>query len=260
MPHRAPSLAQSLLADLTSRLAREGSAAVVSQILAVPDPSQRRQLFGAVQRHFGNRSSPSRDLDALLVIGRAAIDEAMRQSAAETDPASAATLKDAANASAYSLSADLAECWEGDTAPRARRHFEAGLAAARDCAIWRGELRRNMSSRSMAWWACGVHELSLGRNSHSVSSFERSLECAIEASPYRLAEIEPRADFGVLLASGYLGLAERSGLFEAVCKAFLTAAEGPEGEVSASAAFGLSQLRWYASRIDHPDRPPELRR
>ena len=57
----------------------------------------------------------------------------------------------------YNLSADLADCWPGDEKERTRAHFEAGLAAAKDCVRWREELQNPPGTLSMAWWAKGMH-------------------------------------------------------------------------------------------------------
>ena len=46
----------------------------------------------------------------------------------------------------------------------------------------REQLGKGHGPLSMAWWAKGVHELALGRTDDARTSFERSLERAVEAA------------------------------------------------------------------------------
>src|SRR4051812_28202301 len=134
--------------ELAARLASGGAAAVIAFIAGHADAAKRRQLFSVAQREFGRRENAARDLDALIAICRAGIDDGIRQAEAETSPVEAAKRKDFANVLSYNFAADLAECWDGDKVPRARRHFEAGLAAAKDCIRWRDELGKPAWPRS----------------------------------------------------------------------------------------------------------------
>jgi hypothetical protein len=105
----------------------------------------------------------------------------------------------------------------------------------------------------MAWWARGMHELSLGRHAESVASFERSLDFAKEASP------EDAESFGILLGMGYLAIARAAGgdgdaqqLFDEARALFdkQASAKGDEAiqRRAEDAKFGLSQLQTVRDR------------
>jgi hypothetical protein len=248
-------------ADELGRLIEAGAASsVVTYIRAVTSPLERRQLFAFAQQAMSKRKDATRDLDTLVAVAHAAIEEGASQAAAETDPAEAAKRKDFVNAIAYNLAADLAECWPDDLTPRAKRHFEAGLAAAQQAVRLRDELGKPAVQRATAWWACGAHQLSLGRAAEAATSFERSLEFARRACK-GAAAVAPGGDFHVILASGCLGLATKSRLFEEACTAFdaTTVRPSGEGDAAENARVGAAQLRWFAQRLADPARPADLR-
>jgi hypothetical protein len=246
-------------ADELGRLIVSGSAAsVVSYIKAIVSPLERRQLFAFAQQAMSKRKDATRDLDGLVAVARAGIEDGVRQAAAETDPAEAAKRKDFVNAISYNLAADLAECWPDDLTPRTRKHFETGLAAADDAIRLRDELGKPAGQRAMAWWARGAHQLSLGRAADAAASFERSLEFARNACK-GAAAVGPGGDFHVMLASGCLGLATKTRLFDEVCAAFDATAASAAGEAAADAASGAAQLRWFARRLADPARPADLK-
>jgi hypothetical protein len=246
-------------ADELTRLIVSGSAAsVVSYVQAIVSPLERRQLFAFAQQAMAKRKDAGRNLDDLVAIARAGIDEGTKQAAAETDPAETAKRKDFVNIISYNLAADLAECWPDDLTPRAKKHFEAGLAAAREAVRLRDELGKPASARAMAWWACGAHQLSLGRAAEAAASFERSLEFARKACK-GAAAVAPGGDFHVMLASGCLGLATKTRLFEDACAAFDSTASGADGEAAEDAALGAAQLRWFSQRLADPSRPADLK-
>jgi hypothetical protein len=246
-------------AEELSRLIEAGAAsAVTSYVQALASPLERRQLFAFAQQAMSKRKVEDRDLDVLIAIAHAAMEEGTRQAAAETDPAEAAKRKDFVNVVAYNLAADLAECWPDDLTPRRRAHFETGLAAAQQAVRLRDELGKPAAARAMAWWACGAHQLSLGRGADAASSFERSLEFARKACK-GAATVEAGGDFHVMLASGCLGLATKTRLFDEACAAFDATAAKADGEGAEDAAFGSAQLRWFAMRLSDPARPADLR-
>jgi hypothetical protein len=114
------------------------------------------------------------------------------------------------NAISYNFAADLADCWPGDTTPRERRHFEAGLQAAEDCVRWRNELNKPPKSFSLAYWAKGYHLLALGHASGAVKSFNLSLGFALRDAQDkgRLGAVSHQSTFDVLLTTAFLGIAE----------------------------------------------------
>jgi len=246
-------------ADELGRLIVSGSAAsVVSYIKAIVSPLERRQLFAFAQQAMSKRKDATRDLDGLVAVAHAAIADGIRQAAAETDTAEAAKRKDFVNVIAYNLAADLAECWPDDLTPRAKKHFETGLAAAQQAVHLRDELGKPAAARAMAWWASGAHQLSLGRAADAAASFERSLEFSRNACK-GAAAVGPGGDFHVMLASGCLGLATKTRLFDEACAAFDATAASAAGEAAVDAASGAAQLRWFAKRLADPARPADLK-
>ena len=142
------------------------------------DGEERRKLYAFAQRAFYDRDWQGKNFDAYVEIVNAGIAEGLRQAEAADDPEEAAKLTDYSNVLSYNLSADLAECWPGDDAPRERRHFEAGLKAAEDCIRWREELGKGPFPFSIAYWAKGMHLLSLGDHAGALENFRKSFDYA----------------------------------------------------------------------------------
>lgn len=242
------------------RLANAGDAAhVVAFVRSFEDPLQRRVLWLYARQTLVMDPECQADLDLYVEVMRAGIADLLAEAAEEGDAETAARRTDLANIASYNLSADLADCWPADGKERQARHFEAGLAAALDCIRWRQELNKPAGPHSMAWWARGMHELSLGRTQDAVTSFERSLQYAREAN-------EDEAAFGVILGRGYLALARRltgdeaaSAEWDAAVALFTEQAEGSgvdaAQERASEAKFGLEQLRTVEARYSPGLRP-----
>jgi len=260
---------------LRSLLEEWGGAGVVSHIQGTPDPAQRRKLYTLARLSFPDRRSQERRFDELIRIARAGIVEGLRQAdqaRARGDADGARECFDFANRLSYNLSADLAECWPGDEAPRERRHFEAGLRAAYDCIVWRQELGKPPERRAMAHWAAGMHQLSLGNHIEALCAFESAFGLALQGavaartsagggSPAPDAKpeafVKPNGDFGVILYYGYAGIArhllgDMSGarLFEQACTAFAGTLKSPrDKEAAEDAEFGQDQLKWVERKF-----------
>ena len=247
-------------ADELRQIFRErGAEGVVAFALDRADRMQRRQLFALAHQVIGCADGHGGNLDGYVTIMRCAFDEFLRQASEETDPAEAAKRTDGANMLSYNFAAALAECWPEDGAPRSERHFREGLLAAERCLAWRRAMGKGPWPFSIAWWAKGIHELSLGRPVDAVESFTASRAKAVEAAQAAgaLAEVAPGGDFGVVLAEGFVGLAlsripgsEGTARFEAACAAFEATAAQSEGEARDDALFGLAQLRCMRDRLD----------
>ena len=208
---------------------------------------EQRVLCLFARQAVSDKDWPGRSLDKLVETARHGIELCLRQSEAEADEELRARRIDTANVISYNLAADLADCWADDGYERAREHFETGLAAAERCVQWRTELGKPPHAHSLAWWAKGMHELSLERNEDARASFARSLEFAREA-----AEGDTSA-FGVILGTGYLGMAETlcddevgRERYQAAISAF--EAQLDDDERKADASFGLEQLRCVEDR------------
>lgn len=179
-----------------------GAAALIHFIAQLPDPRERRVLYAFARQGLVFDEWHGKNLDAMIEVARAGIAECLRQAAVEETDELERRRKDSANVISYNLAADLADCWPATTVERTRAHFEAGLRAAEDCIRWREELAKPPGPRSMAWWAKGMHQLSLGRPEDARTSFERSRDHALEAAA------GDATAFGVILAEGYAALAQ----------------------------------------------------
>ena len=240
--------------ELRALMEEGGATAVVDRIEAIEDPETRRTVYAMAQKGFARKEWTGKNFDGLIDVVTSGIGESLRQALEATDPESIYKLTEFANIMSYNLAADLAACWPGDDAPRERRHFEAGLRAAEDCVRWRRELGKPPDRRAMAYWAVGMHQLSLGSLWEAAGAFETAAGLA------RLAvvgtgrdEVKAGGEFGVILYAGYLGIArwaigEADGrtAYERACEAFQGTTEKSDGEEKEDAAFGLEQLRWVA--------------
>ncbi|TMQ50923.1 MAG: hypothetical protein E6K71_01435 [Candidatus Eisenbacteria bacterium] len=263
---------QPLKDKLRSALEEGGGGSVVAFIQGTPEPEQRRKLYTLARLSFPDRKSADRRFDDLIRVARAGIVEGLRQAElarARGDTDEARECIDFANRLSYNLSADLAECWPGDEAPRERRHFESGLRAAYDCIVWRQELGKPPERRAMAHWAAGMHQLSLGNHIEALCDFEAAFGLALQgavaaggaagaAGDQRPeAFVKANGDFGVILYFGYAGtarhlLGDASGTrqFEQACAAFAGTLKAPRDKQAAEdAEFGLDQLRWVERKF-----------
>lgn len=226
-----------------------GAPAVLAFVDGHADDLQRRVLHlfarqGLVQREWEGRSLDVAAEVAQGSIGRL-LDES-RQAAEAGDEETARRRKELANVISYNLAADLADCWPGERPALERRHFEAGQAAAVDCVRWREELAKGPGPSAMAWWAKGMHELSLGRTQDAVASFERSLAFARE-------DADDERAFGTVLGRGYLGLARwiagddaGRALYREALGDFANQLTDPERQEDAR--FGIDQLETVKQR------------
>lgn len=231
----------------------DGAQAVIDFVRGHDDPLQRRQLYHFAIGAFG-REDWSKDMDRLLEVAHAGIDECLRQAESEDDPEQAARRTDLANVFAYNMGANLADCWDDASVKLERRHFEAGLALAERCLAWREQLGKGPGPFYMAWWLKGMHQVSLGDADLAVASLDASLRAARDAATGEDgATPAPHEDFGIALAEGYLGIAEhlagRDGgqdRYDAALAAFARMAK--DAERKDDAEFGSAQLRTVWSR------------
>ncbi|MEM7246827.1 MAG: hypothetical protein AAF533_15855 [Acidobacteriota bacterium] len=186
-----------------------GPTSVAELIAGFEDAKQRRQLAFFAHRAFSGRDWRGKTLDALAEVTRLGMDEMLAQASSAESEDDRVRFIDLANVMSYNLSADLADCWPGDEIPRTREHFEQGLASAERCLEWRRELGKGPGPFSMAWWAKGIHELSLGRADDALASFEESQRHAVEGAEAegQATTIDANGHWSVLLAEGYVALA-----------------------------------------------------
>jgi hypothetical protein len=235
--------------ELQSRIPL-GSTAVVNYISALP-LEQRLPAVKTAQKAVFAAAQEGAGLDLYAETMRELIDRGTagltKVGTSEEDD----KLLDAYNALSFNFAADLADCWPDDVLPREQRHFEAGLRAAEDCVRWRNELNKPPFSFSLAYWAKGMHLLSLGHYPGAVKSFNLGLTSAerVAQDSGKPAGLESDSTFSVLLAHGYLGLAEQldgsaSGAprYAAAIAAFREQSQSEDAEIREDAEFGIAQL------------------
>jgi hypothetical protein len=184
-----------------------GATGVVKLIEGFDSDLERRVLYVHARGGLVMGDWEGKSFDPYFEVCDAGIAELLAQAAAADDDETHKAREHAAHVISFNLAADLADCWPGDDAPRTPAHFERGLKAADDCLGWCDPA--NSQGLSIDWWVRGMHQLSLDRPTDAHESWLRSQEYAVEAareegSP---AEVSSAAGFGVILASGYIGLA-----------------------------------------------------
>jgi hypothetical protein len=222
---------------------QQGPAGVQSVIEAFEDPAERRQLYVFGHRAFSGRDWQGKNLDQVAEFTRLGIAALLEQAQAADEAETGKQLTNTANAMSFNLAADLADCWPGDDVPRETRHFEQGLEAAMKCIRWREELDATPEQFSIAWWARGMHELSLGRHADSLASFTKSRDYAVESAGAAGNDtaISGAGHWSVLLGEGYVGIAQ--------CAA---------GEAAGSGTLEASYAAIEAGIAEYPDRAGDL--
>ncbi len=240
--------------SLYTKITNSGPDALIEYIEEF-DPPQRLQLYQLAREVMVFRVWEGQSLDDIAAVAEAGIQEAMGQANNAPNALATEALLDLANVMSYNLSADLAECWPGDTLTRHDRHYERGLSAALQCVIWRYELDKGDYSLFLAFWAAGMHQLSLDRPRESIYNLVSSLN---HAQQYTIDQgrplgLTPQAGFELILAHGYLGMAmEMCGKdddqYERAISAF---EEGIEEypELADDYGFGIAQLQWAREKL-----------
>lgn len=244
--------------EIRARAEAGGAPDVVAFVEAQPDPDARRALFSFAQRALASRDWQGKGFDVVIDVAGSGIAEALGQAETEEDPDRRAALLDAANVISYNLSAALAACWPGDETPRETRHFERGLAAAEACLRWREELGKGPFPFSIAWWAKGMHLISLGRAAEAVEAMGQSLEFGRRAAAEGAGrEVAASEDFSVAIGLGYLGIArhlagegEGRAQYEEALAAFREMATNEEKREDAE--FGIGQLEHVWGTVAAP--------
>ncbi len=240
--------------SLSARIINDGTDALIKYIEEF-DPPQRLQLYQIARQVLVFSVWEGQNLDDIVTISEAGIQEAMGQANNATNPLAVETLLDLANVMSYNLSADLAECWPGDTLTRYERHFERGLSAALQCVVWRHELDKGDYALFMAFWAAGMHQLSLDRPGEAVFNLVKALNHAQQytVDQGRLLGLNPQAGFELILSHGYLGLAlnmcgQDDDQYERAINAFEVGIE-EYPELSDDYGFGIAQLQWVRGKL-----------
>jgi hypothetical protein len=234
---------------------KEGAEAVLKFVETKDSAVARNQVLRfAIRKIGGATGASSSDLDGMIIIGDAAIANAM--AAAEQDAESTALWIDEGNISAFNLSANLCDCW-GDGDSRHAQHFAAGLRYADLALELRVELKKGPGPFSMAHWVRGKHLLSLKRPNDAAAAFSSSLAC--ERDLARAKGITPIASAqspaSLLSSQAFMGYAQvQSGnkaglkLFEEAQGFLKIQSESLDKDVSSDALSFLQQLAETALR------------
>jgi len=232
-----------------------GAEGIIEYIQAREDDTERRVLFAFARMGLTNPGWEAGSFELLIEVSDAGIAEMLRQAQAAPDEETRAKRIDGANVISYNLSADLADCWPGDDTERSPEHYRRGLKAAKDCIHWREELGKGPGPFSMAYWAKGMHELSLGETAKASDSFATSYDFAKQSAQEagETFELSPEAGFVVILGAGYLGLAQWAKgdpagkqLYDQAAAAFHTQMQDEAKKDDAE--FGMMQLEKVRAR------------
>ncbi len=240
--------------EILSLITEEGPEAVIEFTRSF-EPMDRIDLYNLARELYVFNTFEGQNLDDLVTVIDYAIEDILGVAREEDTALIRMALLDQANVFSYNLSADLAECWPGDTLTRHTRHFERGLSAALQCIEWRYYLEKDDYAFFMAFWAAGMHQLSLGRPEEALYNLVRSLNYAeqITVDAGRPLGLHAGAGFELLLAHGYFGLAlmEAGGTAEHYEQAIGKLEEGIEeyDEYAVDYRFGIEQLEWVRERI-----------
>lgn len=240
--------------EMMTLITEEGPEAVIEFVHGF-EPTERIALYHLARELYVFNQFEGRNLDDLVTVIDFAIEDILGVAREEDTALIRMGFLDQANVFSYNLSADLAECWPGDTLTRYPRHFERGLSAALQCIEWRYYLEKDDYPLFMAFWAAGMHQLSLGRPEEALYNLVRSLNYAeqITVDAGRPLGLHAGAGFELLLAHGYFGLAlmEAGETAEHYELAISKLEEGIEeyDEYAVDYRFGIEQLEWVRERI-----------
>jgi hypothetical protein len=228
------------------RLAEAGdAAAILEHIQAQEDPGERISLYRFTIRKLAFDAWSNKNLDVMTTIADAAI--------ADCEILGGDYLQQA-NLICYNTSANLCDCW-GDDFPRERRHFEKGIEYAKKALWFRDHLAKGPGALSMATWALGKHQQSLGLAADARASFERCVELEREASKEsgKPIAIVAQAPSGYLIARGYLALMDGDREALAELRALLKSMEAAGGESREDAEIIAGQLQETAKHMGIAD-------
>lgn len=234
---------------------KNSAEAVLNFVETKDNAIARNQILRFAIRKIGGATGASAtDLDGVIIIGDAAIANAM--AAADQETESSALWIDEANISALNLSVNLCDCW-GDGDSRHAQHFAAGLRYADLALELRVELKKGPGPFSMAHWVRGKHLLSLKRPNDAAAAFSSSLAC--ERDLARAKGISPVASAqspaSLLSSQAFMGYAQvQSGnkaglkLFEEAQGFLKFQSESQDKDISGDALTFLQQLAETALR------------
>ena len=235
-------------AAMKSALDAGGGQAVIDYIEGFDSDPLRRVLYIASKQVLAPPDSQDKRLDDLITVSDAGIVEMLRQVKAAQDDEARGQCLHAAHIVSYNLAAELADCWPGDDLPRTNAHHTRGTQAAVDCLLW-SEVAGVPMPISNDYWVRGIHQLALGDAQAAIRSWTASLEFAEAAAENdgTSTNVGPDGTFGVILNSGYLGLArwisgDEAGKSEYEAAIEALQAQLEDAERAEEAKLGIGQL------------------
>jgi len=235
-------------------LEEEGPQGVLEYIDGFSEDEQL-ELFSIARQVMVFGEWSQRNMEDLVMVSGAGIEKAMSMANSATDPSEIESLLDIANVMSFNLSADIAQCWPGDTLHRSDEVLQRGLSAALQCIEWRREMGKDDHSLYIAYWAAGMHQMSLNRPQESMYNLVQALN---HAQQYTIDSgltlgLCPSAGFDLILAHGYLGIAmEMCGMeddqYERALSAFRRGME-EYPDRSNDYSFGIEQLEWARGNL-----------
>lgn len=241
--------------EMMTLVTDDGPEAVIEFIQGF-EPADRIDLYNLARELYVFNQFEGQNLDDMVTVIDFALEEILSMAREEETTLIRMGLLDQANIMSFNLSADLAECWPGDTLRRYPRHFERGLSAALQCIEWRYYLEKDDYPFFLAFWAAGMHQLSLNRPEEALYNLVRSMNYAeqITVDAGRPLGLHAGAGYELLLAHGYFGLAlimtgESSEHFD---ETFSLLIEGIDayGGFADDYRFAIDQLMWAREKLE----------
>ena len=211
------------------------------------------QLFSMIQRKLYEIHGETTTLEDYGHFILKIVDTYRLNASASEEPNS---LLHFANVMLYNLSADMAECWADENFSKTNGCFEIGLQAAMDCLKLRQRLQKDNASFSMAYWALGMHQLSLHHNRESLESFKKAFTFSVNSSDSTTAfDLTNESSFTDILCAGYMGIAsvvneipEGEKIYDFAITLFEQQIKEDE-EKKGDAAFGINQLAFVKNKF-----------
>ena len=142
-----------------------GGEAVVALIEGQDDPVMRHLIVDIARRGLIFNEWRGKNFDDYITV----IDAGIEQLLAEAEALATAARVDVyrgLHALCSNLTADLADCWPDDDAPRSRSHHERGLRAAEDCLRWLDHLPGRAGDRATHTRSLGARHPPAGARQH----------------------------------------------------------------------------------------------
>ncbi|MDF2628359.1 MAG: hypothetical protein K0R39_2190 [Symbiobacteriaceae bacterium] len=223
-----------------------GPDAVFAYIDTYPDEQDKMDLFAMAARKFYGQDWPGKSIDRYAKFADKVIHRYLSKAEAAPNQEAADKFTQFANVNSYNLSANLAECWPGETPGYESRHFQAGLAAARRCVALRTKLNKGDTALCHAYWMAGAHLLALRQYRAAEESFITAYHYAHGTDPVACTD---ESSLDEIMMAGFIAVARWAAgdggagrLYDQACQAFAATVARDEAKKE-DATFYLDQLK-----------------